>query len=81
VLLVVNNIPAHMWSPDFVQAVIGSACLVFEPAPASTSGEDLSRLIVVAWATHPDIIPNEVDCAVPEPMEQLVGLPPLFICE
>jgi hypothetical protein len=59
-------------------AIIGSVCLSFEPATASVNKEDLSRFFAVVWATHPNLIPNEV-CAVPEPEEQLVGVPPLFI--
>jgi hypothetical protein len=81
VLLAVDNIPTHLWSREFVQEVIGSACLIFEPAPATTSREDMSRFFIVAWATHPDLIPNDVGCIVPELEELLVVLPPLFIGE
>jgi hypothetical protein len=48
VLLAVDNIPTHLWSREFVQEVIGSACLIFEPAPATTSREDMSRFFIVA---------------------------------
>jgi hypothetical protein len=48
---------------------IGSSCLSFELALASVNRVDPSRFFVVAWAIHPDPIPNEVGFAVPEPEE------------
>jgi hypothetical protein len=35
VLLALENIPAHLWSVQMVQKIIGSTCLVFELALAS----------------------------------------------
>jgi hypothetical protein len=64
---------------EIIQVIIGSACLCFEPVPASVNKEDMSRFFAVVWATHPDLIPNEVGCIVPKLEEQLVGLAPLLI--
>jgi hypothetical protein len=33
VLLALENLPAHVWSPECVQALISSLCLSFELAP------------------------------------------------
>jgi hypothetical protein len=80
VLLSISNILAHAWSVDFIQAMIGSSCLVFEVAPSSLEQTDLSSFLVVAWARHPDLIPNEVGCSVPEPVEPFVEVAlPLFL--
>jgi hypothetical protein len=46
---------------------------------ASVNKEEMCWFFVVVWATHPNLIPNEVGCTIPELEEQLVGLPPLFI--
>jgi NADH:ubiquinone oxidoreductase subunit B-like Fe-S oxidoreductase len=69
VLLAIDNIPMHAWSPSMVHAFIGSACWNLEIILASTNRTDLSRFFVVAWAIHPDLIPNEVGFAIPEPEE------------
>jgi hypothetical protein len=69
--------PGHLLSTKIVHAIIGSACLCFKLAPAFVSVDDMSRFFIVAWATHPDIIPNKVGCAILEPEEEeLAGLPP-----
>ncbi|OEL22976.1 hypothetical protein BAE44_0016005, partial [Dichanthelium oligosanthes] len=80
VLLSVENVPAHLWSVNTIQLILGSSCLVFEPSPRSAVGSDLSCFLVVAWAVHPDMIPHEVICYVPEPDEPFSeGAPPLFL--
>jgi hypothetical protein len=33
VLLAVSSIPAHVWSVEVVQAILGSSCLVLESSP------------------------------------------------
>ncbi|OEL38323.1 hypothetical protein BAE44_0000658 [Dichanthelium oligosanthes] len=44
------------------------------------SRADLSCFLVVAWAVHPDLIPQEVMCVVPEPEVPFVeGESPLFL--
>jgi hypothetical protein len=72
VLLSISNVPVHVWSLDTIQAVSGSSCLVFEAAPQSMDGSDLSSFMVVAWARHPDLIPTEVGCSIPEPVEPFI---------
>jgi hypothetical protein len=40
----------------------------------------MSQFLAVAWVVHPDLIPNEVGCVVPEPQEPFVDRqPPLFL--
>jgi hypothetical protein len=81
VLLVVSKLPGHLWSVEVVQAIVGSY-LIFEPVPQLVAGEDMSRFYVVAWSMHPDLIPVEVGCIVPEPTVPLVVTqPPLFLRE
>jgi hypothetical protein len=80
VLLTVENIPAHSWLLKTTQAIIGSSYLIFNVTPSSASGEDLSSFWAVAWATHRDLIPAEVGCIFPEPVELFVErAPPLFL--
>jgi hypothetical protein len=69
VLLVVDNIPVHLLLSKVVLAIIRSSCLSFELALDYVNRVDLSRFFVVAWARHPDLIPNGVGCLVPEPEE------------
>jgi hypothetical protein len=66
-LLAVENIPAHLWFVQTVQDIVGSSCMVFKPAPTLVQTHDLSFLMVAAWAVHPELIPREVGCVVPEP--------------
>jgi hypothetical protein len=67
-------VPAHVWSEEMVQSIVNSYCHVFESSPRSVDQSDLSSYLVVVWAHHPDLIPTEVGCSIPEPVE-----PPLFI--
>jgi hypothetical protein len=79
VLLSMMNVPTHVWSLEFVQAVVGTSCLVVEASPASLDRSDLSIFFVVGWSAHPDLIPVEVGCIVPEPEEDVIGQQPLFL--
>jgi hypothetical protein len=80
VLLALENMAAHAWSIEAVQAIIGSSGLMFEPAPVLVSGVDRSHFYVVAWVVHLDLIPVEVGGILPEPEEPFVeGEPPLFL--
>jgi hypothetical protein len=46
------------------------------------ASDDLSRFFVVTWSRHPDLIPVEVDCIVPEPpAPSMVGQHPLYLPE
>jgi hypothetical protein len=67
VLLALDNVPAHVWSLYTVQVVVRSSCLIFDMAPSSADGSDMSHYLVVAWAVHPDLIPTEVGHVFPKP--------------
>jgi hypothetical protein len=72
VRLSISNLPAHIWSTDSIQEIIGSSCLVFEVTPCSTSKSDMSKFMVVAWSLNANLILAEVGCVIPEPT-------PLFV--
>jgi hypothetical protein len=73
-------LPAHAWSLETAQAIVGSSCLIFDVAPSSSSGDDLLAFWATAWAMHPDLIPTELGCIFPEPEEPFVERePPLFL--
>jgi hypothetical protein len=57
VLLAIENVPAHVWSCEVVQTIIGSSCLIFNTSPRTASGADMSVFLAAAWAIHPDLIP------------------------
>jgi hypothetical protein len=59
--------------------VVGSSCLVFETAPSSADGSDMSRFLAVVWTIHPDLIPREVGCVIPEAVEPVCGAPAVAI--
>jgi hypothetical protein len=71
-VLSITNIYAHVWPKEVVQEILGSSCRVFESSPYSVDGSDLSSYLVVAWTRHPNLIPTEVGCVVPEPDEPSV---------
>lgn len=82
VLLSIKNIPAHDWSVDMAQTIVGSSCLCVQLVPATASNVDISSYNVVAWCGDPDRIPLEVDCSIPEPKEPFIDrAPPLFLRE
>jgi hypothetical protein len=60
VLLAIDNIMTHLWSAKIVLTIIGTICLSFELAPGSVNRADLSRFLIVVWAIHHGLIPNEV---------------------
>jgi hypothetical protein len=66
VLLAVSNIPAHVWSIDVMQGILGSSCLIFDTSPRSLSDEDMSCFLVAAWCSDHPFIPTEVGFSVPE---------------
>jgi hypothetical protein len=70
----------HAWSADSAQAILWSPHVIFELAPTTMDQSDLSHFLLVSWANHPDLIPNEVRCIIPEPLEPFVKhYPPLFL--
>jgi hypothetical protein len=80
VLLALENVAAHAWSIEAVQATIRSSGLVFEPALVLVLGVDRSHFYVVAWVVHLILIPVEVGGILPEPEEPFMeGEPPLFL--
>jgi hypothetical protein len=81
VLLAVSNIPAHVWSIDVVQHILGSSCFIFDSSLRSQSRVDLSSFLVVAWCSNLDFIPTEVGFSIPEPVELFwEGESLLFLC-
>jgi hypothetical protein len=80
VLLSVTNIPAHAWSLDMAQAIVGSSCLIAEVFPRSLDGVDLSHFMAVASSLHLDLIPTKVGCIIPELKQPFVKRElPLFL--
>jgi hypothetical protein len=66
---------------ETTQAIVGSSYIVFEPALRSLDDFDMSRFLLVARAIHPNLIPREVGCIIPKPVEPFVeGKRPLFLC-
>jgi hypothetical protein len=62
------------------QTIVDSSCLIFDASSASADGSDMSHFLAAAWAMYPDLIPNEVGCVVPEPVEPFIeGQLPLFL--
>jgi hypothetical protein len=80
VLLAVENISTHIWLVQSVQEIVNSSCMVFKLVLASLQAQDLSCFMVVAWAFHPGVIPQEIGCIVPEPEgPSKVDVSPLFL--
>jgi hypothetical protein len=50
---------------------------VFQPSPQSVNQYNLSSFLVVVWAHHVDLIPIEVGCSIPEPVEPFIKAAPL----
>jgi hypothetical protein len=57
---------------ETTQAIVGSSYVIFEPALRSLDGSDMLHFLLVAWEIHPDLIPREVGCIIPEPVEPFV---------
>jgi hypothetical protein len=80
VVTAIENLPTYTRSTTTAQEVLGSSALIFDVAPASAAGSDLSQFLVAAWVRHPDLIPNEVGGIVLEPVELFVDhAQPLFV--
>ncbi|CAD6234888.1 unnamed protein product [Miscanthus lutarioriparius] len=80
VLVAMKGIPSHARSKETAQAILGSSCtnVEFANPEALADPDDESELFVAAWCAHPDLIPDEMIMAVPEP-EEHDGGPPLFL--
>jgi hypothetical protein len=80
VLLALENIPAHVWSLETTQAVVGSSYLIYDTSLATADVSDIFAYWAATWATHPDLIPAEVGCVFLE-LEEVIAdrAPSLFI--
>jgi len=81
ILVAIRGIPYHARSLATVQTILGSSCAKPELAlpEAIPDAEDERELFVAAWCAHPDLVPDEVVLAIPEPEEPHDGGPPLFL--
>jgi hypothetical protein len=69
VTLRIRGIPAHVWSISTARKLLSPACSNVRPTRATQSKVDLSRMTVVAWCIHPDLISVEKILFVLEPDE------------
>jgi hypothetical protein len=69
--LALEKILAHVWSLETTQAVVGSSYLIFDIAPDTADGSNLSQYWAAVWATHPDLILGEVGWVFLEPEQSL----------
>lgn len=76
-----KGIPVHAHSEEVVQRFLGSSCAsVVIANPEDVADPDNEReLFVAAWCAHPDLVPDELIMAVPEPPEEHDGGPPLYL--
>lgn len=81
VLVGLKGVPAHARSVEVAQAVLGTAGAKVQIADLEAlSDPDCEReFFVSAWCAHPDLVPDEVIMAVPEPEEPHDGGPPLYL--
>jgi hypothetical protein len=80
VLLALENIPAHVWSLETTQAVVGFSYLIYDTSLAMVDVSDIFAYWAATWATHPDLILAEVGCVFLELEEVIVDrAPSLFI--
>jgi hypothetical protein len=80
VLILVSNVPVHVWSVEVIQAILGSSCLVFDVDPRSRDELEMDNFIVVAWASDPELILTGIGFSIPELVNlPEVGVTPLFL--
>jgi hypothetical protein len=71
---------AHAWSLQTTQEAMGSLCLIFDVMPHTSDASVMSEFLAAAWTVHPDLIPVEVGCIIPESQEPFIDRhPPLFL--
>jgi len=75
VLVGMKGISVHARSTEVAQIIHGSSGVKAEIA----NHEAISELLVAAWCTHPDLIPDEKIMVVLEPEEEHDGGPLLSI--
>ena len=80
VLVGMKGIPSHARSSELAQTILGSAGAKVEIAnpEALADPDDERELFMASWCAHPDLVPDEIIMAVPEPEEEHDGGPPLF---
>lgn len=81
VLVGLKGLLSHARSEVVAQTFLGSAGAKVEFAnPDALSDLDVEReLFVASWCAYPDLVPDEVIMAIPEPEEEHDGGPPLFL--
>lgn len=72
VLVGMKGIPSHARSAEMAQAILGSSSAKVELAnpDALNDPDDERELFVAAWCAHPDLVPDEMIMAVPEPEDE-----------
>jgi hypothetical protein len=80
-LIRLKGFSSHARSEAVVQTILGSAGAKVEFAnpEAISDPDDKRELFIASWCAHPDLVPDEVIMAVPEPEEEHDGGPPLFL--
>lgn len=81
VLVGLKGVPAHARSSEVAQAILGSASAKVETADpeALADPDDEREFFVSSWCAHPDLVPDEVIMAVPEPEQEHDGGSPLYL--
>lgn len=68
VLIILRGLPAHAWSLDVAQRVLGSSCAQLQPTRKTALKQDLSKFVLAAWCVHPDLIPRARTIWVQDPI-------------
>ena len=80
-LVGMKGLPSHARSTEVVQCILCSAEARAEIAnpKAMADPDDECELFVASWCAHPDLVPDEIIMAVPEPEEDHDGGSPLYL--
>ncbi|GJN36982.1 hypothetical protein PR202_gb25891 [Eleusine coracana subsp. coracana] len=68
------GIPAHAWSKDTTQQLLGSSYWVRDISPDTAAMKDLRSFRLSALSLRRDLVPEAVDMFIPEPLD--VAVPP-----
>jgi hypothetical protein len=81
VLVGMKEIPAHARSKETARIILGASCTNTEIADdeALHDPDDQREQFVATWCAHPDLIPDELIMAVPEPEEPHDGGSPSYL--
>ncbi|CAN6331170.1 unnamed protein product [Urochloa humidicola] len=66
VSLEIEGVPAHAWSIDIAQRILGSSCWVERLEHSSANREDMSVMSLTAWTDRPCRIPKEATVFIAE---------------